>query len=172
MENDRKTEKTNWKPCKPTESKETGEFSFNESIDETNRCTSTVAAMAVMELPESRFPLSIWTCGVPYPFLLDFPQAIQSTPYVYGNPYMLSIILSDFVKFRTRKLQNSCSMQWFGETGLLWSSAPRVMDDHWEATDHAHFNHYVRTGFSTKFSVSLYLSLAKQLQGWHAKCGV
>ena len=65
--------------------------------------------MAVMELPESRFPLSIWTCGVPYPFLLDFPQAIQSTPYVYGNPYMLSIILSDFVKFRNCKTHVVCN---------------------------------------------------------------
>ena len=35
-------------------------------------------------------------------------------------------------------------------------------------TQHAHFNHYVRTGFSIRLSVSLNFSFAKQLQGWHA----
>ena len=35
-------------------------------------------------------------------------------------------------------------------------------------TQHAHFNHYVRTGFSIRLSVSLSFSFAKQLQGWHA----
>lgn len=35
-------------------------------------------------------------------------------------------------------------------------------------TQHAHFNHYVRTGFSIRLSISLKLSFAKQLQGWHA----
>ena len=35
-------------------------------------------------------------------------------------------------------------------------------------TQHAHFNHYVRTGFSIRLSISLNLSFAKQLQGWHA----